>query len=91
MSKSVTEEKRAVDSGYWQLFRFNPTSQTPFTLDSKTPTGDFQEFLSGENRFASLKSSHPERAQVLFEQAENDSKKRVAFYQKLTSFLNDTP
>ena len=56
MGKSVEEEKRAVACGYWQLYRFNPTMLHPFTLDSKPPTLDFQEFLQGENRFASLKN-----------------------------------
>ena len=87
MSKSVEEEKRAVASGYWHLYRFNPTMPHPFSLDSKEPTLDFQDFLSGENRFASLQKSNPQMAEKLFQQAEEESKKRFAFYQKLSLFF----
>lgn len=86
MGKSMEEEKRAVASGYWHLYRFNPTMPHPFTLDSKEPTLDFQEFLHGENRFLSLKKSNEKEAEELFKQAEEESKKRFAFYQKLSSF-----
>ena len=87
MSKSQEEEKLAVDCGYWHLFRFNPTlkaeGKNPFQLDSKAPTEDFQAFLERENRFASLKRTDPERAALLFAQAEENSKELFAFYQTL--------
>ena len=87
MSKSQEEEKLAVDCGYWQLFRYNPVlkadGKNPFILDSKAPTADFQAFLAGENRFASLKNTDPERAQILFSQAEQNSKELFFFYQTL--------
>ena len=90
MSKSMDEEKRAVDCGYWHLYRYNPTLRTngknPFTLDSKAPTASFQEFLNGENRFASLKRSAPDVAKRLFAQAESESKELYTFYQRLASF-----
>ena len=83
------EEKLAVDCGYWHLYRFNPALKTegknPFILDSKAPTADFQDFLAGENRFASLKKSRPALAQTLFEQAERESKELYEFYQKLAT------
>jgi pyruvate-ferredoxin/flavodoxin oxidoreductase len=83
----MEEEQRAVASGYWQLYRFNPTIPQPFTLDSKAPTLPFKEFLEGENRFASLKRSNPAVAETLFTQAEEESKKRFAFYQKLSTLF----
>ena len=84
MGKCMEEEKLAVDCGYWQLYRFNPTLPRPFTLDSKEPTADFRTFLMGENRFASLKKSRPELAEKLFTQAEKDSRARLALYKKLS-------
>ena len=87
MGKSIEEERRAVASGYWHLYRFNPTMPRPFTLDSKEPTLDFEEFLNGENRFASLKKSNPEEAKRLFEEAKKESQQRFAFYQKLSSLF----
>lgn len=87
MSKCMEEEKRAVESGYFPLFRFDPRKETPLTLDSKAPTADFQDFLAGENRFASLQKSKPEIAQALFAQAEEGSKKRLEFLERLTKIL----
>lgn len=91
MSKSVEEEKLAVDCGYWHLFRYDPRKKAegkpPFMLDSKAPTADFKAFLMGENRFASLKKSAPQVADELFEQAEKDSKELFAFYQNLSTIL----
>ena len=74
MSKVQDEEKRAVDAGYWNMFRFNPLAEKKFTLDSKAPTMDYQEFLDGEVRYLSLKLKNPERAAKLYkEAAEHDS------------------
>ena len=87
MSKSINEEKRAVECGYWQLYRFNPDlaekGQNPFTLDSKDPTADYQEFLVSENRYNSLKRQNPEIAAQLFAKTEEDSKARLASYKRL--------
>ena len=87
MSRTMDEEKRAVDSGYWQLYRYNPDKEKPFTLDSKEPTLSLQEFLLGENRFASLKRSTPEEAERLHAQVEELCRKKREFYQKLTEIL----
>ncbi len=87
MSRSMDEERRAVECGYWALYRFNPTMPRPFTLDSKPPTLDFQEFLLGENRFARLQKSNPQEAERLFRQAEKECKERYAFYEKLAAFF----
>ena len=87
MGKAQDEIKRAVDCGYWQLYRFNPMleeeGKNPFTLDSKEPTGDYQAFIAGENRYASLKKTKPQIAEELFAQNEADAKARYAKYKKL--------
>ncbi len=87
MTKSQDEEKKAVDCGYWQLYRYNPElieeGKNPFTLDSKEPTGDYKSFLLGETRYASLMKARPELAEGLFEKTEQDSKERLASYKKL--------
>jgi len=87
MGLSQLEEKKAVEAGYWHLYRYNPDlkaeGRNPFILDSKAPTGDFQTFLLGENRYASLKLSFPERADTLYAKAEQDAKERLESYQNL--------
>ena len=87
MGLSQLEQKKAVEAGYWHLYRYNPAlkkqGQNPFTLDSKEPTGDFQQFLLGQNRYASLKLSFPEKAEELYAKAANDAKERLASYQRL--------
>jgi pyruvate-ferredoxin/flavodoxin oxidoreductase len=87
MSKSVEEERRAVACGYWHLYRFNPTLPHPFTLDSKAPSLDFQEFLAGENRFAALQKSDPATAEKLFKKAQEENQRLFDFYQKLSTFF----
>ena len=87
MSKSMEEERKAVESGYWQLFRYNPAQEKPFTLDSKAPNLDMNDFLMGENRFAALMKSNPETAKVLFEQAKLEAEKKRDFYSKLSEIL----
>ena len=89
MSKAMTEEKLAVESGYWHNFRFNPelkaAGKNAFILDSKEPTGDYQEFLKGENRYASLAKFNPERAAELFAQSEANAKDRYEHLKKLVT------
>ena len=84
MGLSQLEEKKAVECGYWHLYRYDPRlkaeGKNPFTLDSKAPTGDFQQFLLGENRYASLKLSFPEKAQELYEKAARDARERYESY-----------
>ena len=78
MGKTQHEEKRAVETGYWPLYRFDPRlkeeGKNPFTLDSKDPSENFREFLMGEVRYASLTRTFPESAEALFERAEKDMK-----------------
>lgn len=87
MSNSQIEMKRAVEAGYWQLYRYNPLlkeeGKNPFTLDSKAPTGDFLEFLRSERRFAALEYSFPERARELYKKAAADARERYETYVKL--------
>jgi pyruvate-ferredoxin/flavodoxin oxidoreductase len=82
MKGAQTEEKRAVQAGYWHLFRFDPRleeqEKNPFQLDSKEPTADYQEFLNSEVRYSSLARSNPERAKVLFDKAEKNAKAKYA-------------
>ncbi|HHW13592.1 MAG TPA: pyruvate:ferredoxin (flavodoxin) oxidoreductase, partial [Firmicutes bacterium] len=87
MSHSQLEEKKAVQAGYWPLYRYNPElaeeGKNPFTLDSADPTGSFREFLLGEVRYATLKKQFPERAEELFAQAEKDAAARRETYKRL--------
>ncbi|MDR1467607.1 MAG: pyruvate:ferredoxin (flavodoxin) oxidoreductase [Oscillospiraceae bacterium] len=84
MSNSILEEKEAVKSGYWNLFRFDPRlakeNKNPFLLDSKTPSLDYQDFIAKETRYNSLQKMFPERAKSLFAQASKLSKEK---YEKL--------
>ena len=78
MKGAQTEEKRAVQAGYWHLFRFDPRladeGKNPFQLDSKAPTADYQEFIMSEVRYNRLSRTNPERAKELFAKAEKDAK-----------------
>ena len=87
MGKSQAEEKKAVETGYWPLYRFNPAlgeqGENPFILDSKEPTLPYGDFLKGERRYTTLLSQFPEAAEKLFVDAENEAKKRLETYKKL--------
>jgi pyruvate-ferredoxin/flavodoxin oxidoreductase len=87
MGKVQDEIKRAVEVGYWQLYRFNPelrkAGKNPFVLDSKEPQGDFDAFLQGETRYASLKRSFPEAAEALYEKCHREAMERYNRYKKL--------
>ena len=87
MSKSVTEEKRAVECGYWPLYRYNPTLEKPFTWETKEPTADFQEFIRSERRYTTLLKTAPKEAEELFKQAEEDAKRRMAFYKNMGEIM----
>ena len=77
------EMKRAVESGYWSLYRYDPRKKNPMTLDSKEPTMDYLDFVAGENRFASLAKSFPEEAERLFEQGKEDALRRFDHYHRM--------
>ena len=78
MSIAQTEEKAAVTSGYWNLFRFNPelaaNGENPFVLDSKAPTTEYRDFILNEVRYSSLQRAFPDKAESLFTKAEADAK-----------------
>ena len=88
MANCQVEMKKAVECGYWNLFRFNPAlkaeGKNPFTLDSKAPAGGYQEFLMNEARYSSLTRAFPERAKELFAQNEEAAKER---YEHLTRLV----
>ena len=77
------EMKRAVESGYWSLYHYDPRKENPMTLDSKEPTMDYLDFVAGENRFASLTKSFPEEAERLFEQGKEDAQRRFDHYRRM--------
>ncbi|MBS6502734.1 MAG: pyruvate:ferredoxin (flavodoxin) oxidoreductase [Clostridium sp.] len=87
MSNTPYEEKRAVESGYWHLYRYNPdlkvAGKNAFSLDSKEPNSNLKEFLMGEVRYASLAKAFPEIAEELFAKTEEDAKERYERYKKL--------
>ena len=90
MSKAQTEEKLAVECGYWNNFRFNPAAEKKFSLDSKAPALEgYQEFLKGEVRYASLAMKNPERAAELFGKNEEDAKARYEYLQKLVTLYGN--
>lgn len=80
MQKVQEEMKRAVDSGYWLLYRYNPADETPFHLDSKAPSMPYTEFLEGEVRYSSLHRSFPENAERFFAQGAKDAEDRYKKY-----------
>lgn len=87
MGKSQLEAKKAVESGYWAMYRYNPTlkdaGKNPFSLDSKEPTSDFKEFLMGEVRYSSLKKQFPDVAEALFDKTAKDAAERLDNYKRL--------
>ena len=88
MGTTQLQEKKAVEAGYWHLYRYNPMlaeeGKNPFVLDSKEPTGSFKDFLASETRYTSLKVTFPELADDLFEKTEKDAKLRYQTYKKLS-------
>lgn len=87
MSKTQTEQKRAVEAGYFPLYRYNPASETPFTWDAKEPTAAYQDFIKSEGRYKSLMKTNPEAAEALYNQAEQDAAKRMAVYKSVGELM----
>jgi pyruvate-ferredoxin/flavodoxin oxidoreductase len=86
MSTSMTHQKAAVSSGYWELYRYSPTEEEnaqPFQLDSKAPTTPLRDFLLSETRFSALARSNPARARELFALAQHDVSERRRYYEQL--------
>ena len=87
MTNSQLEMKKAVESGYWHLWRYNPilkeSGKNPFVLDSKEPTLNYEDFLMGENRYKALIAKDKELADKLFEEAKNNAKETYEYYKSL--------
>ena len=83
MHRVQEEMKRAVESGYWLLYRYDPRKEHPLTLDSKKPTMDYTEFLDGETRYSALRRTFPEHAETLFAIGSTDAEKRYAHYRQM--------
>ena len=87
MSGAQNEIKRAVEAGYWHMYRFNPElkaeGKNPFILDSKEPTASFRDFLLSEVRYSALQRTFPEIAEELFQKSEEDAKNRLESYKKM--------
>jgi pyruvate-ferredoxin/flavodoxin oxidoreductase len=88
MAYTQKEEKRAVDAGYWLLYRYNPLNKlegkNPFMLDSKEPTGDLEDFLDNEQRYASLKAINSEKSKEYHAELQKFLKERYEYYKKLS-------
>ena len=93
MTFGYEEQKKAVACGHWPLFRFDPRlleqGKNPLQLDSKKPTGDFQEYAYGENRYRSLKQSKPDVAAKLIALAKNDASRRYTLMEQLSQLKCD--
>ena len=93
MGNSQSEMKKAVEAGYWQMFRFNPTlkaeGKNPLTIDSKAPTANYVDFIKSETRYARLVQSFPEKAEALFAQGEENAKAKYERLQKLSTLYGN--
>ena len=88
MSKTQTEQKRAVEAGYFPLYRYNPENpKAPFTWDAKDPKGNFQEFIKSEGRYKSLMKTNPSEAEALYEKAEKDAATRMSVFKAVGELL----
>jgi len=95
MTTAVDEQKKAVQSGYWPLYRYNPDlaveSKNPLQLDSKAPAISLEEYAYGENRWKVLQKSNPDAAAKLMKQASVFTANRFAYFQKLAALTYDEP
>ena len=88
MQNCQKEMKKAVDCGYWNMFRFNPAAEKKFTLDSKAPAGGYQEFLMNEARYSRLTREFPDRASELFAKNEAEAQARYEHLSKLAALYD---
>ena len=92
MTNAQAEMKKAVNCGYWNLFRYNPAAKAEgkpaFVLDSKKPQNGYRDFIMGEARYSALTRSFPERAKVLFQKAEDTANARYEHLEKLGDLYN---
>ena len=87
MSKTQTEQKRAVEAGYFPLYRYNPALEQPFSWDAKEPKGNYQDFIRSEGRYKSLLKTNPEAAEALYAQAQSDAEKRMEVYKAVGELM----
>lgn len=87
MGTSIMEEKKAVEAGYWHLYRYNPDlkiqGRNPFVMDSREPSGSFKDFIHGEIRYSSLMNVFPDIAEEMFDQADKNAKERYESYRRM--------
>ena len=83
----IREAKRAVEAGYWPLYRYNPAEEKPFKWETKEATASFQEFIRSENRYKSLFKTAPADAEALLAKAETDAHRRMTFYKNLGEMM----
>lgn len=87
MGNSIAQSKRAVESGYWSLYRFDPRlrdqGKNPFLLDSKDPTASYRDFICSEVRYSALERQFPDQAEALYQRSEDEAKERLNTYKKL--------
>ena len=95
MTTAMTDQKAAVESGHWMLYRYNPergqAGENPLTLDSRTPTRKVKDFLQQQTRFQMLTKSKPEAAKLLWEQAQQDVEARYRMYEYLAQRSVEKP
>ena len=87
MSKSQVEEKRAVEAGYYPVYRYNPALDKPFIWETKDASASYQEFIRSENRYKQLVKAAPDKAEELFAEAEKDAQRRMDFFKKIGEVL----
>ncbi len=87
MSKTQTEQKIAVEAGYFPLYRYNPDNEVPFTWDAKDPKGNYQDFIKSEGRYKQLLKTNPQEAEALYAQAEEDAAKRMSVYKAVGELM----
>ncbi|MFV0345066.1 MAG: pyruvate:ferredoxin (flavodoxin) oxidoreductase [Bacteroidales bacterium] len=96
MAKAQDQQNNAVESGYWQLYRYNPTleeeGKNPFSLDSKEPKWElFNDFLQREVRFTSLKKQYPDVYEELYQRCQDDARRRYKYYRRLSKYTLEEP
>ena len=89
MANVQAEMKRAVDAGYWLLYRYDPEKPQPMTVDSKAPSMDYEDFLDGETRYAALRRTFPENARTLFSAASREAGERYREYKQQEQFTKE--
>ncbi len=87
MRMSQVEAKKAVEAGYWPLYQYNPTAETPFAWQAREATASFQDFIRGERRYAALQKTAPADAEAVYAQAEKDNDRRMKFYKELGGLM----